>query len=73
MESSGQDNLDQSELISSHELGQLLDEEMTDQEKRDLEESEEICRRFLQWDLRADMGIDVKEKLREVLGREDPK
>ncbi|TFK74858.1 hypothetical protein BDN72DRAFT_832971 [Pluteus cervinus] len=60
-----------SELISSHELGQLLDEEMTEQEKRDLQESEEICRRFLQWDLQADIDVDVKKKLREVLGRKD--
>jgi hypothetical protein len=29
----------------------LLDEAMSDQEKEDLQESEQRCRRFLEWDL----------------------
>jgi DNA mismatch repair protein MSH5 len=64
-----------SNLISTHELGQLLDEEMTEEERSDLEASEAICRRFLSWDMDAEGGgdeaeLDVKRKLVEVLGRE---
>lgn len=63
----------QSQLISSHELGHILNEEMTEKEKEDLEVAEMVCRRFLVWDLKADENRinegDVKTKLAVVLGR----
>jgi len=61
-----------SELISTHELGELLDEEMTEEERLDLEDAEGVCRRFLAWDLddKRDLGEGgVRAKLAEVLGR----
>ncbi|KAJ7505221.1 muts domain V-domain-containing protein [Mycena galericulata] len=60
-----------SRLISMHELGQLLDEDMTEKERKDLEDAEAVCRRFLQWNLEGDGGGNVKGRLAEVLGRED--
>ncbi|KAJ7761594.1 DNA mismatch repair protein MutS [Mycena maculata] len=60
-----------SDLISTHELGQLLDEAMTDKEREDLEDAEAVCRRFLQWNLEGDGGGNVKARLAEVLGRKD--
>ena len=61
-----------SHLLSIHELGTLLDEEMTEDEKLDLEDAEERCRQFLAWDMEASRGgeVDVKAKLGEVLGRD---
>jgi DNA mismatch repair protein MSH5 len=56
-------------LISTHELGRLLDEEMTDKEREDLEDAEAVCRKFLQWNLDGDGGGNVKGRLAEVLGR----
>lgn len=56
-----------------HELGTLLDEEMTPEECVDLEDAEEVCRRFLAWDLEASRGGgrgEVKDALRQVLGRD---
>ncbi|KAF8631396.1 hypothetical protein AX15_002404 [Amanita polypyramis BW_CC] len=61
-----------SELISMHELGRLLDEEMTDEERIDLQDAEAVCRRFLAWDLGDNQGLGeggVKAKLAAVLGR----
>ncbi|KAF7798450.1 hypothetical protein EIP86_009671 [Pleurotus ostreatoroseus] len=60
-------------LLSMHELGTLLDEEMTAEERVDLEDAEEVCRRFLAWDLEASRGGakgDVKDALGQVLGRD---
>ena len=69
-----------SQLLATHELGQLLDEEMTDDERRDLEDAEEACRRFLAWNLirdedgdgdgDPDLRRDVKRRLAQVLGRD---
>jgi len=57
-----------------HELGRLLDEEMTENERKDLQDAEIVCRRFLAWDLQADEeGIaegEAKRKLAAVLGRQ---
>lgn len=58
-----------SHLLSVHEIGQLLDEEMSEKEIVELEEAEEICRKFLKWNL-GDGDVDIKKKLGEVLGRE---
>ncbi|KAF7365135.1 MutS 5 [Mycena venus] len=59
-----------SHLISTHELGRLLDEEMTDKEREDLADAEVVCRRFLKWNLEDGEG-NVKGRLAEVLGRKD--
>ncbi|PCH37347.1 hypothetical protein WOLCODRAFT_167438 [Wolfiporia cocos MD-104 SS10] len=62
-----------SKLLSTHELGQLLDEEMREDERKDLEDAEDVCRRFLAWDLTGDRDNgrreDVRGVLAEVLGR----
>lgn len=53
-------------------MGKLLDEEMTKEERLDLEDSEAVCRRFLTWDLDDKQGLGeggVKTKLAEVLGK----
>ncbi|KAG7088348.1 hypothetical protein E1B28_012352 [Marasmius oreades] len=60
-----------SEMLSNHEITQLLDEEMTDSERLDLENAEDICRRFLAWNIQEDDGENVKNKLGLVLGRLD--
>ena len=56
-----------------HELGALLDEEMSEDERRDLKDAEEVCRRFLAWNMgasRADREGNVKRTLAGVLGRD---
>lgn len=62
-----------SHLVSTHELGRLLDEGMGEVERLDLAEAEVVCRRFLEWDLKAEAEKEdgsVKLKLGYVLGRE---
>ncbi|KAH9932680.1 DNA mismatch repair protein MutS [Epithele typhae] len=64
-----------SELLDQHELGRLLDEEMTEEEHRGLAEAEEVCRQFLAWDGEAHVAGEgartVREMLAEALGRKD--
>lgn len=63
-----------SHLLSTHELGQLLDEDMSEMERLELEEAEVVCRRFLEWDMKSKtVGEDnwVQVKLGHVLGRRD--
>lgn len=56
-----------------HELGQLLDEEMSAEERAELQEAEEICRDFLAWDLQDTEGSTDTEKpmmrLKRILRR----
>ena len=62
-----------SELLAKHELGKLLEEKMTDEERLDLQVAEEVARRFLEWDLTSDEAVyqtGVKARLAEVLGRD---
>lgn len=67
-----------SNLLSTHELGQLLDEEMTENEKSELEAAELVCRNFLTWSLlgddeeRSTESVNCREKLANVLGKEAP-
>jgi DNA mismatch repair protein MSH5 len=60
-----------SHLLSTHELGQLLDEEMTEAEADDLKEAETVCRRFIAWNLEETEKENVcaKANLAVVLGR----
>jgi hypothetical protein len=53
-------------LMAHHELGQLLDEDLTDSEKTELEEAEAVCRTFVAWDLSNDV-TDVKDRLAKIL------
>lgn len=48
-------------------MTRLLDEEMTDKERAELQDAEAVCRRFLAWDLDIDQE-DVKDKLKNCLG-----
>ncbi|KIM89101.1 hypothetical protein PILCRDRAFT_211886 [Piloderma croceum F 1598] len=58
-------------LLAVHELGQLLDEEITEAETNDLKEAEMVCRRFLAWNLEGtETNGCAKAKLAEVLMRE---
>ena len=61
-----------SHLLSRHEIGQLLDEEMDAQERAELAEAEEVVRKFLAWDLNGGAEADggVKTKLAQILGRD---
>ena len=67
--------LPHSNLLSMHELLQLLDEDMSQDEIQDLEDAQEVFRRFLAWDIQKELEQDevqsgtVKEKLAKVLGR----
>lgn len=62
-----------SHLLSNYELGQLLDEELTETEKADLLEAESVCRKFMAWrleDPEADQeNAGAKAKLAAVLGK----
>jgi DNA mismatch repair protein MSH5 len=42
-----------SELLNQNDISTILDEQLSEGEKRDLLEAEVICRRFLEWDLSA--------------------
>jgi hypothetical protein len=52
-------------------LEQLLDEDMTEREARELEETEAIGRKFLAWSLNDEKGMDQppKEFVAEILGK----
>ncbi|KII86749.1 hypothetical protein PLICRDRAFT_164045 [Plicaturopsis crispa FD-325 SS-3] len=60
-------------LLTTNELRLLLDEAMTAEEERDLEDAEAMCRRYLAWDFSAEDGDvgsgGVRAKMAEVLGR----
>ncbi|KAF9242539.1 muts domain V-domain-containing protein [Melanogaster broomeanus] len=61
-----------SELLAEQELGKLLEEQMTIEERLDLQAAEEVARRFLEWDLTSDEAVHqsgVKARLAKVLGR----
>uniref|UniRef100_A0A8H7Y3V9 DNA mismatch repair proteins mutS family domain-containing protein n=1 Tax=Psilocybe cubensis TaxID=181762 RepID=A0A8H7Y3V9_PSICU len=60
-------------LLTTHKLSLLLDEQMSSDERADLEDAEAICRRFLKWDLKSaeEYGDgEVKARLGKVLGRD---
>ncbi|KAG6890840.1 hypothetical protein C0995_003273 [Termitomyces sp. Mi166 len=59
-----------SHLLSTHELGRLLDEGMTEEERLDLQDAEAVCRRFLTWDLDSpEQEADAKTMLAQCIGR----
>ena len=59
-----------SALFTTHELEKLLDEDMTEEEARELEEAETIGRKFLTWNLDDETIMDrpLKEAVAEILG-----
>ena len=68
-----------SSLLSTHNITRLLDEDMSAAETADLTQAEDVCRRFLAYDLsRKDntSGLDcgdVRECLKDILARtEEP-
>jgi DNA mismatch repair protein MSH5 len=56
--------------LAAHELEKLLDEDMTEEELRELEEAEAIGRNFLAWNLDDETAMDrpPKEVVAEILG-----
>lgn len=59
-----------------HELGQLLDEEMSAEDRAELQAAEEICREFLAWDLATgdaedDRIEEPKQRLKAILRKTD--
>lgn len=58
-----------------HEIGKLLDEDMTEEERAELEIAEDVCRRFLACDLVAEKDAvsrgSAKKLLAQVLGGEE--
>lgn len=59
-----------SALFAAHELEKLLDEDMSEEEARELEEAEAIGRKFLAWNLDDETAMDrpLKESATEILG-----
>ena len=59
----------ESAVFIAHELEKLLDEDMTEEEARELEEAEAIGRRFLAWNLDDETAMDrpLKEFVAEIL------
>ncbi|KLO15985.1 hypothetical protein SCHPADRAFT_238288 [Schizopora paradoxa] len=64
-----------SSLLANHDVTRLLDESMTTEQVKELEDAEAMCRRFMAWNL-DDFDVDanaarggVKAKLAKVLGR----
>ena len=60
----------ESALFAAHELEKLLDEDVTEEEAKELEEAEEIGRKFLAWNLDDETATDQppKEFVAEILG-----
>lgn len=56
-----------SSLISAHELRELLDEAMTEEEMKELADAEMVCRKFLAWNLDEHEGGGVLDMLAKVL------
>ena len=59
----------ESAVLTAHELEKLLDEDMTEEEARELEEAEAIGRKFLAWNLDDEAAMDrpPKEFVAEIL------
>ncbi|TBU56560.1 hypothetical protein BD310DRAFT_960111 [Dichomitus squalens] len=55
------------ELLARHEVCQLLDEDMRDEERRELADAEEICRKFLAWDPTLPRGGERPTPIRDEL------
>ncbi|KAG9117287.1 MutS protein msh5 [Ceratobasidium sp. 392] len=58
-----------SDVLKRDEIGLLLDEDMTEEEEKELEECVEVCQKFARWKMSAHDEVNVKDRLRAVLGR----
>lgn len=60
----------ESAAFAAHELEKLLDEDMTEEEAKELEEAEAIGRKFLAWNLDDETAMDrsPKEFVADILG-----
>ncbi|CAE6445407.1 unnamed protein product [Rhizoctonia solani] len=58
-----------STLLSRSEIGVLLDEDMPQEQMEELEVRAAICQRFISWKMSVDDDVEVKERLRGVLGK----
>ncbi|KAB5592476.1 DNA mismatch repair protein MSH5 [Ceratobasidium theobromae] len=56
-----------SSVLSRNEVGRLLDEGMSEEECKELEERAEMCKRFVSWTISNRDKRGVKERLRSVL------
>jgi hypothetical protein len=61
-------SLPHSSNLANYELGPIIDSiSMTDDDIRELQEAEDLARRFLRWDLAADGSESTKETLRKMM------
>jgi len=56
-----------SELLGRNELDLLLDEQMSEREREELAGCEEVCQRFMEWDLGELVGRKEFEHVRPLL------
>lgn len=61
-----------SKLLADHELGQLLEEEMTTEEQQTIKAAGIATYKFLAMDLTSNQEKDIKLRLVEALGRALP-
>lgn len=62
-----------SHLVATFDIAALLNADLDDEERRELEETEAVARRFLEWPLEEEQGDDIEEvlkTLRRVLGKD---
>ncbi|KDQ17450.1 hypothetical protein BOTBODRAFT_185628 [Botryobasidium botryosum FD-172 SS1] len=58
-----------SALLSQQDICQILAEDTPEHEKQQLRDAEDVCRRFLAWDIRHDHAQGIMHQLNAVLGR----
>ncbi|KAG8707921.1 MutS protein msh5 [Ceratobasidium sp. 395] len=58
-----------SDILKRDEIGLLLDEDMTEEEAKELEVCAEVCQRFVRWKMSVQDEVKVKDRLDAVLGR----
>jgi len=54
-------------LLSQQDACQILAEDMPEHEKQQLRDAEEVCRRFLAWEIRLDHPQGIMHHLNAVL------
>lgn len=55
-----------SELISTFQISKILDAELTEEDEAELQEAEDLARRFLSWTI-DEKTTDVMDALRDML------
>lgn len=59
--------VDSSDCLAKFQINELIDEELTPEDIRELDEAEDLTKRFLMWNLDDD-DMPVLSELREILG-----